>query len=934
MTSLFKRLFKISKKPAISGVHAQTKLPQKKAKTPNISKALNSHELADNQKRQEALTTVNQATTLSEIVKLIDQHPEIRDAIEEKALAIVSSNGQIGLTNNTELHQLITSSTNGERWMSTISKLPEETLLPLASKAKLAQYRAFAAQHISNEKLLEQLEKMSKGKDKKVFQIARQKLHAKRSEQKEVENAQSILKDLLEQLSSLARADVDRMFEARLSVLEQKWELSQHAATTALNAEHRTWVNQCNQKLLTYKQEKEKRAEVEKRLSLQTQERESTLDTLQETVERFKTTFCGSSEIASLDAIIKTQENRWLEATRGSTATHPEGTRYQNLLNELKDYLLAVKRYWSTADELEQLIKDVDTDSATISKGESLKRLKEALSALSWPVDYVKAPLLLLAYEKIGQAKQAQNIEKSDLQSIDGNIKKLLVELEKQLDEKNLRDSIPLAKRINNALQTAPAPCRARHTQTTQRLMKALDELKDWQGFATLPKFSELCEMMEHLAENSMDPELKAEKVKALQNEWRKLGGSSDQQLWDRFKAAADKAYEPCKNYYNEEKALKKANLDKRLVICNELANFIENNHWESSDWKAVETICRAAKDDWKSAFPVDFKANREPQQQFNALINELESKLNEERQKNKNEKQRIIDAANALMSLENTQEAIATLKGLQTEWKKVGITLHKEDRVLWKAFRNICDQIFARREELKAKKQDSIQEAIVAANEINTKIEKLFEETNNATLTDAISLLRNQLAALDALPSKNREQTNKGLESLQELITHRNQADLIAEKLAVWREVERKSTLCHNALENISQTGDIGDEFASRIKLPEQIEKTFDQIWLSIKNNLFIGSYHSAPGRGGYLCILCEILAGLESPPEDRSQRMEIQVERLSGAFNSTANAGNTATQIEEAALEWFTLVDIPTSLRNRQLQRIEAATAVSISN
>src|SRR5690606_42143204 len=55
-----------------------------------------------------------------------------------------------------------------------------------------------------------------------------------------------------------------------------------------------------------------------------------------------------------------------------------------------------------------------------------------------------------------------------------------------------------------------------------------LQELRDWQGFVTQPKQIELCERMEYLAEQSLDPQLKANRIKELQTEWRALGRSEE----------------------------------------------------------------------------------------------------------------------------------------------------------------------------------------------------------------------------------------------------------------------------------------------------------------------------------------------------------------------------------------------------------------------
>ena len=83
---------------------------------------------------------------------------------------------------------------------------------------------------------------------------------------------------------------------------------------------------------------------------------------------------------------------------------------------------------------------------------------------------------------------------------------------------------------------------KARHGMAQKRLA----DLRDWQGFATVPKRQSLCESMEALAAaECTDAPARAEAVKALQEEWKALGRSDspvEQRLWRRFRKAASRS--------------------------------------------------------------------------------------------------------------------------------------------------------------------------------------------------------------------------------------------------------------------------------------------------------------------------------------------------------------------------------------------------------
>ena len=62
-----------------------------------------------------------------------------------------------------------------------------------------------------------------------------------------------------------------------------------------------------------------------------------------------------------------------------------------------------------------------------------------------------------------------------------------------------------------------------------------------------------------------------AEAIKAARNEWKKLAKgehAGDQELWQRFDAACNQAYEPCQRYFAEQAELRVENVQKRQALC------------------------------------------------------------------------------------------------------------------------------------------------------------------------------------------------------------------------------------------------------------------------------------------------------------------------------------------------------------------------------
>ena len=169
-------------------------------------------------------------------------------------------------------------------------------------------------------------------------------------------------------------------------------------------------------------------------------------------------------------------------------------------------------------------------------------------------------------------------------------LKATLPDLEAALEARQFKESKQLLKTAQNQFQQLDGRNRRGFQARMQLLAGQFRELSDWQGFATEPKQVSLCEQMEYLAEQPIEPEAKAERIKELQSEWRELGGSSD---WARGagSVASDKVYEPRKAYFEAKSDLKQANLQKRQAICDQLLSW--TTQMDAIDWKGAERITR-----------------------------------------------------------------------------------------------------------------------------------------------------------------------------------------------------------------------------------------------------------------------------------------------------------------------------------------------------
>ncbi len=754
-----------------------------------------------------------------------------------------------------------------EEQLRTLEGSPSQSVLAkLAIEGTTAEIRQSAAGRLTEEASLQEVQKQAKGRDKSVYQIVRSALQQRREEQARLENISQTINTLIRHAQDQAGSDDTKLYEARLDSLLKQWtEVEAHAAPeqaqTFLEAVHR-----CKERIADLKAI----AEDAKRQSDQKLQREETLSLLARTLDELKAQSPESlPSLASLDALQKTQENRWLEATRDTSVDRQEQKSYETAMLALRSYLNAVRRITQDRDTINELGAILEGDDDATDEQRALA--KELVKEINWPEGY-PTPTQLEPLRKLAGQRKAPTAPPADQdrqQSLAKRLEADLKQLEEALEAKQLKESKHLFKTAQQHFRDLDHRHGKHYQARMQLLTGQLRELSDWQGFATEPKQIALCEQMEYLADQPMDPEAKAERIKELQNEWRDLGGSSDRSLWSRFKAASDKAYEPCKAYFSAKSGLKQANLEKRSAICEQLESFLDNADWSAIDWKAAERIHQTARQEWKEAWPVEFRDNRTVQKRFDDLLKRLETPLDEERRKNEALKQDIVKNAQALVDHEPLQDAMNQAKALQADWQAIGITRHREDRKLWQAFRKACDQIFARRDAERSEQQQASRAADESAQSGLQQASGVTVENDEQSVTAALATLRGIESS--ALSKSVREQVQQEKQRLSQILSGMK----MRSKMASWQ-----------SLVLATATGEAADDSApGHWSALAETSETLDPAELVIR---------------------AEILCGVPSPESDQQRRMEIQVQRLADGMGSSGSGGDQLEDVEKLVANW----------------------------
>jgi len=563
-----------------------------------------------------------------------------------------------------------------------LNRIDDEALLmQLALHARVADTRKAAVTRLNDAELLEQVQRASRGRDKTVHRICRDKLHDLREQaRKQVENEQR-RQQLVQQLHQLILTDDTQFLHARTQAVHQEWQQLTHQ-DDELHKRFHDLSQQLEQRL--QHQAAEEAAEAEARARLEQQ-----LETAQ-------------GLVATLEQWTTTQP----DAIPEDDIAHLEQAWQQLDIDQLPKVL--VKRKDSLGHRLQQhnqaLIRLGDSQAGiqallnqpTQDAHQQLDQARKLRSGIEWPSSLPLPTLLQQLDAHIQSLRDNLSHAKQKAQQHTNDLTCQLDQLEVLINDGN----VVAAERLNNSLRehlsALPDTLEAR-----QRLLYArLSELRDWQGFAAAGKKDALCEQMEALIGSSMAPQALADRIRTLQQEWKQVDATDpvhSQKLWKRFHEAGESAYEPCQAWFGAQRKQREYNLEQRRHICEQLSLYVEQMDWSQADWHAVEAISRTAREEWRQYSPVDRAPGKPLQQTFNTLLRDLDNHIKGHRQQCADDKEALIARAAELAQQDDVVAAAEGAKQLQREWKAVGATFRSRERALWQAFREHCDTIFER---------------------------------------------------------------------------------------------------------------------------------------------------------------------------------------------------------------------------------------------
>jgi len=712
----------------------------------------------------------------------------------------------------------------------------EPTLMTLALQGATAQLRQQAAERITRPELLDRLCRESRGSDKSVHRIARDRLQSYKEQEREQAALEQKRLELISALDALVNGLDHQYYQARFDIIIREWE--QLPAEAAGDAQFGALEQRARAFLA---QQQAEREQLEARERAAAEHRDA----------------CRRLE-RDIDALLGQGDSEGIEPSAlRSLLDSAERLARQDRLTDSLDTRLKTAN--SSLSALEQLEQHRDQLQALLEQpAERLEKasLEKLLHGIHWPEALAKPALLVQADQRLKAVAKRKQEMREQADKATSHLETSLTALEQAIAQGEIRLAIRCQEQVTEQLQRLDGVANHRLEQRYKSLLAQLQEMKDWQGFAVNGKKESLCEQMEALIGSELAPQQLADRIRALQQEWKALDAGAcmhSQKLWQRFRSAAEAAYAPCETHFSTLRKVREQNLAQREEICRQLTQLLDGIDWEAVDWPAIERICHTAKREWKQFSPVDRAPGKTVQHTFNQLIRTLDQRLRDWHQQCADTKRGLIQRAAELAEADDLRSAADEAKSLQRHWKATGPAFRSEERALWQAFRGHCDTLFARLKD----------NAMPAGQIVLKETAAPMKEVELSTFGSCAEMLsKAESAVLDG--------DSASIAKMLDAV--RNSVRAVPNP---WR------TAILERAEVIERSLESGDELEQQLADSEQDLRE--------------------------LCIRLEILLGQPTPDEDQAQRMEYQMRRLQQAL-AEQNQNPSTADVMELDLEWRT--------------------------
>ena len=467
-----------------------------------------------------------------------------------------------------------------------------------------------------------------------------------------------------------------------------------------------------------------------------------------------------------------------------------------------------------------------------------------------------------------------------------------------------------------------------------------VQELQDWRTFTVVPKRAELVRRMESLVGADMSPEELARQIRRLREEWRTLhrgavGETTPEH--EQFEHAAERAYEPCREHFAQQAAVREQNRLHREALLKRLEAFVAAQDIETPDYRAIQQVIGEARREWREYAPVDQEVLQPLQARLHALLDTLRARVDAEHARNVQARRDLIARAAQLATADDVRAAIDETKSLQRAWKSAGQVPRQQDEALWTEFRRHCDAVFERSSQERASHEAALAQQQARAVEVCSEVEQLAEGSaaDAAAVHRRLAELRDEFESLELPRSSARDVRRRFARAYDRVEESARRGKARAVRDGWVRAIEASS---HVRAYSLAVARESTADERERLRVTaEAAVAALDESWLRTGREVLAGQLAAPPPPGEAndahlqaneavlrtLCVRGELLGGLETPVEDVERRREYQMRRLVESMGQGVRAD--PADLSALVLEWLGVGPVAAAAQERLRARFE---------
>lgn len=858
-----------------------------------------------------------QKTAKQRLASLIDSGAIDAEQLSQRISDKMALFALLGLTANNKLFENVFDTIND----------PTE-LAKFALDGSTSKLRQRAAEKISDKQTLQQLLKDTKTKDKTVFKIIKEKCDAFKEDDKRAAEILAAVAASVQSLEQHSNRPFDGQYLAKFTYLQQQWDAKKADATNELIARVEQAITKCQVTINNISAEQVAQEAQRKAEENVAAERQAHIQQLQSLLASIVS---SNVNVEETQALLKLLSSAWDSFATVKAPSSTEQKTVNALHRIIADELTNHSAHGSLATHkarFEQFVAEASEEAGI--HYQSLKKRVNSLAASfkqDVPETISAAQATYQEWEKAAEKKAAE------LQSAQRHIAGLIRKANETVSSGVLGKAMGIRRAIDEKLQGLEQLPNHLANQLEQ-LDETLEKLKDWKDYAVQPKKQELIAQLEALDGSKEHPETLANKIKRIQDEWRALskgGKDQDQDLWEKFHELAQKVYQPCRDYFAEQATIRQNNLNSCKQLVGQLKDYLENHDWLHANWKDVEKVIRVARSEWRNYTPTERAATQPVLAEFDAVLAGIQQKLHDEFARNAVLKKELIVQAQQLIGLDDSRKATDEVKKLQARWQTIGAILRKEEQHLWHEFRDVCDAVFAKRQQQSAEFKAELDANLGVAKNLIAELESLTVLTAQA-LTDArkrVDEVRAEFGGLGQFPKAQVNEIKTAFNQAIEAFEKKLKDERVALKQQIWVNLfsankmvnDYELALVKGKLPDLADQAELQTQIDAITQWPSGGLKAIQQKLARANGSADIAENLTALRE---LCVRADILTDSATPASEQVLRTAFQVNQLQQNFGRKAQ--DIGSEIENLVFEWIAVGAIETKDYDPLFERFNA--------